>query len=59
MRKVYMTPAVEVMKMEGMTMYAASPTGVNSADFDGFGGNASAAGVDQADVNRGGDWDIW
>ena len=56
-KKVYVSPVVETVQVEACDMMAQSVVS-NSLDID-FGGDASAAGIMEADGNKNGGWDIW
>ena len=56
-KKVYVSPVVEAVQVEACDMMAQSVVS-NSLDID-FGGDASAAGIMEADGNKNGGWDIW
>ena len=55
-KKVYATPRVEEMELQGEMMIAASMSSNNGI---GYGGNASDNGINEADVNRNNGWNLW
>ena len=56
-KKMYVTPAMEIVLIEACDMMAQS-MGSDSLGMD-FGGDASATGIMEADGNQNGGWDIW
>lgn len=53
-KKVYATPRVEEMELQGeMMMALSSDMGIHS------GGNASDYNINQADVNSNNGWNLW
>ena len=56
-KKVYVSPVVEAVQVEACDMMAQS---VRSGSLGmGFGGDASAMNIIEADGNKDGGWDIW
>lgn len=56
-KEMYVTPAMETVQVEACDMMAQS---VRSDSLGmGFGGDASAMGIIEADGNKDGGWDIW
>ena len=56
-KKVYVSPAMETVQVEACDMMAQS---VRSDSLGmGFGGDASAMDIIEADGNKNGGWDIW
>ncbi len=54
-KNIYIRPELRIAKFGTVQMMA---TSLNS-DLMDFGGNASDDGVNEADVNRNGNWDLW
>ena len=56
-KEMYVTPAMETVQVEACDMMAQS---VRSDSLGmGFGGDASAMNIIEADGNKNGGWDIW
>ena len=58
-KKMYVSPRVEMVKMEVSNMMACSSLNAGGDMGIGYGGNASDHDIIEAYSNNNGGWDIW